>query len=159
MYKIISQLNALKAEIATKASDPTFIGTTRLQGPVVFSGGVSGLVKSDVGLGNVDNTSDASKPVSSATQTALDLKANLASPTFTGTVNGIAKAMVGLGSVDNTRDVSKPVSSTTQTALNAKAPVASPTFTWTAGGIAKAMVDFGNVDITGDTNFFSWSKQ
>jgi hypothetical protein len=44
------------------------------------------LVKGDVGLGNVDNTSDANKPVSTATQTALNLKANLASPTFTGTV-------------------------------------------------------------------------
>lgn len=33
------------------------------------------LVKGDVGLGNVDNTSDASKPVSTAQQTALDLKA------------------------------------------------------------------------------------
>jgi hypothetical protein len=39
-----------------------------------------------VDLGNVDNTSDANKPVSSATQTQLNLKANLASPTFTGTV-------------------------------------------------------------------------
>jgi hypothetical protein len=29
-----------------------------------------------VGLGNVDNTSDANKPVSTATQTALDLKIN-----------------------------------------------------------------------------------
>jgi len=37
-----------------------------------------------VGLGNVDNTSDANKPVSTATQTALDLKANLASPDLTG---------------------------------------------------------------------------
>ena len=35
------------------------------------------LAKADVGLGNVDNTSDASKPVSTAQQTALDLKANL----------------------------------------------------------------------------------
>lgn len=34
------------------------------------------LVKGDVGLGNVDNTSDAAKPVSTATQTALDLKAD-----------------------------------------------------------------------------------
>jgi hypothetical protein len=33
------------------------------------------LVKADVGLGNVDNTSDANKPVSTATQTALDGKA------------------------------------------------------------------------------------
>jgi len=32
--------------------------------------------KSTVGLGNVDNTSDASKPVSTAQQTALDLKLN-----------------------------------------------------------------------------------
>jgi hypothetical protein len=45
-----------------------------------------GLVKADVGLGNVDNTSDVNKPVSTAQQTALDLKAPLASPTFTGHV-------------------------------------------------------------------------
>jgi hypothetical protein len=32
------------------------------------------LAKGDVGLGNVDNTSDASKPISTATQTALDGK-------------------------------------------------------------------------------------
>jgi hypothetical protein len=43
------------------------------------------LSKSDVGLGSVDNTSDLSKPVSTATQSALDLKAPLASPAFTGT--------------------------------------------------------------------------
>lgn len=39
-----------------------------------------------VGLGSVDNTADTAKPVSTAQQTALNLKANLASPTFTGTV-------------------------------------------------------------------------
>ena len=32
-------------------------------------------VRTDLGLGNVNNTSDANKPVSSATQTALDAKA------------------------------------------------------------------------------------
>lgn len=37
--------------------------------------GVVVLGKSDVGLGNVDNTSDANKPISSATQTALNGKA------------------------------------------------------------------------------------
>ena len=35
-----------------------------------------GVTKAQVGLGNVDNTSDANKPVSTATQTALNLKAN-----------------------------------------------------------------------------------
>lgn len=42
------------------------------------------LTKSDVGLANVDNTADMDKPVSIAQQTALNLKANIASPTFTG---------------------------------------------------------------------------
>lgn len=38
-----------------------------------------------IGLGNVNNTSDSNKPVSTATQTALNLKANLDSPALTGT--------------------------------------------------------------------------
>lgn len=63
------QANALFAPIAS----PTFTGT------------VSGITAAMVGLGNVTNTSDTNKPVSTATQTALDLKAPLASPTFTGT--------------------------------------------------------------------------
>jgi hypothetical protein len=44
----------------------------------------AGIVKGDVGLGNVDNTTDALKPVSTAATTALNLKAPLAGPTFTG---------------------------------------------------------------------------
>jgi len=44
------------------------------------------LAAADVGLGSVTNTSDAGKPVSTAQQTALDLKANLAGPTFSGTL-------------------------------------------------------------------------
>lgn len=46
--------------------------------------GVVVLNKADVGLGNVDNTSDVNKPISTATQTSLDAKAPLNSPTFTG---------------------------------------------------------------------------
>lgn len=38
--------------------------------------GTVALVKGDVGLSNADNTSDANKPVSSATQTALNAKEN-----------------------------------------------------------------------------------
>ena len=47
-----------------------------------------------VGLGNVDNTADNAKPVSTAQQTALDLKANLSGPTLTGTttINAISDA-------------------------------------------------------------------
>lgn len=43
------------------------------------------ITKADVGLSNVDNTSDADKPISTATQAALDTKANLDSPALTGT--------------------------------------------------------------------------
>lgn len=91
---------------------------------VIFTGSTS---KTDIGLGNVDNTSDLNKPVSTATQTALNLKANIASPTFTGTVGGITKSMVGLGNVDNTTDAGKPISTATQTALDAKQATLSGT--------------------------------
>ena len=107
---------------------------------------VGALTKSSVGLGNVDNTSDANKPVSTATQTALDLKAPLASPTFTGTVSGITKSMVGLGNVDNTSDANKPVSTAAQTALDLKANLAGPTFTGTV--VLPSTTSIGNVSAT-----------
>jgi hypothetical protein len=46
----------------------------------------TGITKTMVGLSNVDNTSDANKPISTTTASALALKAPLDSPTFTGTV-------------------------------------------------------------------------
>jgi hypothetical protein len=94
------------------------------------------LDKAAVGLANVDNVSDANKPISSATQTALNAKAPLASPTFTGTVSGITPAMVGLGNCDNVSDVNKPVSTATQNALNLKANLTSPAFTTPNLGVA-----------------------
>lgn len=109
-------------------------GNASLKAPLdspTFTGTVSGITAGMVGLGSVNNTADAAKPISVAQQTALDLKAPLASPTFTGTVSGITAEMVGLGSVDNTADADKPVSSAQQAALNSKAPLASPTFTGT----------------------------
>ena len=101
-----------------------------------FTGTVSGITSTMVGLGNVTNESKATM---------------FNSPTFTGTTYGITKAMVGLGSVDNTADTAKPVSTAQQTALNLKANVASPTFTGTVSGITKAMVGLGSVDNTADT--------
>ncbi len=112
-----------------------------------------------VGLGNVNNTSDAAKPVSTAQQTALDLKANLNNPTFTGTVSGITRAMVGLGNVDNTSDAAKPVSTAQATAINSREPViTSGTVnqywrgdkSWQA--LDAAAVGLSNVDNTSDSN-------
>lgn len=97
------------------------------------------LAKADVGLGNVDNTSDANKPISTATQTALNgkatsghnhdaayetknanIQAHIAS---TANPHGVTKAQVGLGNASNTSDADKPVSTATQTALNGKANI------------------------------------
>ena len=98
--------------------DDAFLG---LSGEVDAQGILITEVQSGLSsLSNVDNTSDTAKPVSTATQTALNLKANLASPTFTGTVSGVTKTHVGLSNVDNTSDTAKPVSTATQTALNLK---------------------------------------
>ena len=56
------------------------------------------LTKADVGLGNVDNTSDANKPVSTATQNALNAKQNtLVSGTNIKTVNNTS--LIGSGNV------------------------------------------------------------
>jgi hypothetical protein len=43
-------------------------------------------MKTHVGLANADNTSDANKPVSTATQTALDAKLSLSGGTMTGNI-------------------------------------------------------------------------
>ena len=48
------------------------------------------LNKGDVGLGNADNTSDANKPISTATQTALDAKGDVVGPA-SSTDNAIAR--------------------------------------------------------------------
>nr|DAP54544.1 MAG TPA: receptor binding complex [Caudoviricetes sp.] len=59
------------------AADGT-ISTTANVASVAGKTGVVTLDKSDVGLDNVDNTTDLNKPISTATQTALDGKADKA---------------------------------------------------------------------------------
>lgn len=102
-----------------------------IEGQTLLGSGNIDLTKADVGLSNVDNTSDMSKPISTDMQTALDDKQEfLVSGTNIKTVEGqsllgsgnidITKADVGLSNVDNTSDLNKPISTATQTALNAK---------------------------------------
>lgn len=58
--------------LAAKYDKPTGSTSQYIRG----DGSLATLNKSAVGLSNVDNTSDAAKPVSTATQTALNAKAN-----------------------------------------------------------------------------------
>jgi hypothetical protein len=105
-----------------------------------FTGTVRGITKSMVGLENVENTSDANKPVSDATLTALNLKAPLASPTFSGTatftgnVSGITATMVGLGNVTNKSEADLAISTATTTELNKKENSANKSTATDLGG-------------------------
>jgi hypothetical protein len=75
----ISKLSGIQAGAEVNAVDSVF-GRT---GAVTAQSG--DYTKSDVGLANVDNTSDADKPISTATQTALDAKQGDITLTTTGT--------------------------------------------------------------------------
>ena len=121
---------------------------TKTYADSAVSTAVSALTKSSVGLANVDNTSDANKPVSTATQTALDLKATLAAPTFTGTV--VLPSTTSIGDVSATEiGYVDGVTSAIQTQINAKAPLADPTFTGTL--TAADIILSGNLTVGGTT--------
>ncbi len=57
------------------------------------------LAKADVGLGNVDNTTDLNKPISTATQTALNGKANTAHTHAISDVTGLAAGLAALAAL------------------------------------------------------------
>jgi hypothetical protein len=166
----------LAGDLAGSASSPTVPGLA-LKAPInspAFTGTVSGVTKSMVDLGNVDNTSDVNKPVSLAAQTALDLKENASnkSDASLGTstilyptqnaVKTYVDSQVALGAPDATSsekgklqlagDLAGSASSPTVPGLALKAPINNPSFTGTVTGVTKAMVDLGNVDNTSDMN-------
>lgn len=80
-----ADIDAVEADVATLQTDVSS-AQTDIDNHIADTANPHSVTKTQVGLGNVDNTSDANKPVSTAQQAALDLKANIASPTFTGTV-------------------------------------------------------------------------
>jgi hypothetical protein len=137
-----SKISGLTSDLAAKApiASPTFTGT------------VSGVTKSMVGLGSVDNTADADKPVSTATHTVLGYKAPLHAPTFTGSVTIPAGASISgyapLASPTFTGEVTIP----TGASISGYAPLSSPAFSGTVSGISATMVGLGNVENTSDAN-------
>lgn len=90
-----SALFAGSVSVSGANSNLSVAGSASVSGNLSVSGTTTGITKSMVGLGSVDNTADTAKPVSTAQQTALNLKADLASPTFTGTVNAAAITTTG----------------------------------------------------------------
>lgn len=101
----ITAMNANWDTIDTKLKS----GETNLTSHASNKTNPHGVTKAQVGLGNVDNTSDANKPVSTATQTALDGKV----PT-TRKVNGKAlSADITLSNTDVGAAASSHAHSTT----------------------------------------------
>lgn len=76
------------------AGKGSVISVNNLTGEVV-------LTKSNIGLGNVDNTSDANKPISTAQQAALNLKLDKSGGVITGT-------LVVSSTIDATGNVTAP---------------------------------------------------
>lgn len=84
------------------------------------------VTKEQVGLSNVDNTSDLDKPISNATNeaiTTLTLRFQ-GHQNSTANPHNITKFQVGLGNCDNTSDMEKPVSYRQQEALAQKVNIA-----------------------------------
>lgn len=108
-----------------------------------------GVTKSQLGLSNVDNTSDADKPISNAVQKALENLGKSGQESSGHCAAHIAnknnphettKVHVGLANVDNTSDIDKPVS-TLQAAAIADAKAAG---TRAAGAIDAHIKDKNN---------------
>jgi hypothetical protein len=88
---------AIAANASAIAANTTHRGVT--------TGNPHSVNKADVGLGSADNTTDANKPVSTAQQTALNLKATTSSlSSHTGSTSNphsVTASQVGLGSTSN----------------------------------------------------------
>ena len=120
------------------------------------------VTKEQIGLGNVDNTADLDKPISTATQKAID-DAKAANNTAldnhanrTDNPHKVTKDQVGLGNVDNTADINKPVSVAQQNALNTLSNSLNTAINNHVGNtnnphqVTKEQVGLGKVDNTSD---------
>ena len=144
--------------VGTKLSSATAASTYAPIASPTFTGTVNGITKAMVSLGNVDNTADASKPISTATQSALDAKLAIStasstyapkiSPAFTGTVDFSGATVTGITALPTQTGNSGKYLTTNGTAaswstlsLTDYATKASPAFTGT--------VDFSGATVTG----------
>jgi hypothetical protein len=136
----IADTAALATQAYADAAESDAITAAGTAADTKISTAVAALTKSSVGLANVDNTADADKPVSTATQTALDLKANLAGPTFTGTVTSTG-ALVVEGNLT--------VSGTTTTVNAADLSITDPLIYLASNQYTEDVLDVGFLAATG----------
>lgn len=132
---------------ATVVADSTTNGNVLINGEEVnvytHPSGTNphGTTKSDVGLGNANNTSDADKPVSTAQQEAIDaVQDNLDSHTSNkSNPHGVTKSQVGLGNVANVTTNNQTPTYTQASTLATL--VSGETLSVSMGKIMKAITD------------------
>ena len=140
-----SELNDLNDVTITSATQ----GQVLMKGSSVWEN--ASLSKSDVGLGNVDNTSDLSKPISTATQTALDGKASSASAgVWTSAVSGL----VGDTTVTFTN---ANIATTSTLELFSENTSGSPVV-WTAVSVSSGSATYTITELTEATSFKLWIR-
>lgn len=118
------------SSFATKSATDAALALKAPLASPSFTGTVSGISKFMVGLGNVDNTTDAAKPVSAATQSALNSKVDKVAGERL--INAAEIIKLGNQSGVNTGDQDLSTFATksaTDAALALKAPLASPSLT------------------------------
>ncbi len=159
--------NATKVALDRKADTADLVLKAPLASPT-FTGTVGGITKTMVGLSAVDNTSDLAKPISTATQTALDTK--VSTETFSSTITtkentsnkSTAVNLGGNASSDVLFPSQKAVKAYVDAQVNSggvadggiitiKIADGAVTNDKIASGIDKAKVGLGNVDNTADS--------
>jgi hypothetical protein len=116
------------------------------------------LDKNDIGLGNVDNTSDTNKPISSATQTALNSKASTSHTHTEASITDLDKytqAQVNtllLGKSDSTHNHNSSYADIAHNHSTTYAPLAHTSNTSNPHSVTKTQVGLGNVDNTSDAD-------
>ncbi len=150
------------SQLSGKANTVDLALKAPLESPT-FTGSVSGITKAMVGLSNVENTADLAKPISSATQTALDLKASTTTlATKENAANKSTATDLGAGA---TSDILFPTQKAVKTyvdglvnsggvqdggILTRHLADLAVTNAKVATGIDKSKVGLGNVDNTAD---------
>ena len=112
--------------------------------------GVSSLsgLKTLLAIDKLNNTADTAKPVSTAQQTALDLKANLSGATFTGAVSGTSLTLSGDLTVNGTTTTLNSTTMSVDDKNIELGSVASP---------SDATADGGGITLKGATDkTFNW---
>ncbi len=101
-------------------------------------------LKTALAIDQINNTSDLAKPISTATQAALDTKVS------TSTFSTTLAAKANVSDLDLKANATDLALKANMADLALRAPINSPSFTGNVSGITKAMVGLSSVENTSD---------